>query len=71
MGFHQCQKGDIVGMFSDRGKVCIFFIDGDVIDDKDQHDKKRGDNGMTMERSIVKSNNDCWIPFRILDDRQI
>jgi hypothetical protein len=27
-GFPSMPKGDIVGMFSDRGKVCVFFIDG-------------------------------------------
>jgi hypothetical protein len=54
-----------VGMFSDRGKVCVFFIDG-----KD-HDQQHSDNGMEMESSTVNSNSDCWIPFRFLDDRQI
>jgi hypothetical protein len=42
-----------------------------VIDGIDQHDQQRNDNGMEMERSTVKRNNDRWIPFRILDDRQI
>jgi hypothetical protein len=31
-------KGDIVGMFSNRGRVCVFVIDGNVIDGEDQHD---------------------------------
>ena len=58
-------KGEIVGMLSDRGRVCVFVIDGKY------HDQQRNDNGMAMESSIVKRNNDCWIPFRILDDCQI
>ena len=33
------KEGQIVGMFSDRGRVCVFVIDGDVIDGKDQHDQ--------------------------------
>jgi hypothetical protein len=52
-------------MFSDRGKVCMFVIDG-----KD-HDQQRNDNGMAMESPIVKSNSDRWIPFKFLDDCQI
>jgi hypothetical protein len=59
------KEGKYVGMFSDRGRVCVFFIDG-----KD-HDQQHNDNSMEMESSTVKSNNDCWIPFRFLDDRQI
>jgi hypothetical protein len=27
-GFPSMPKGDIVGMFLDRGRVCVFFIDG-------------------------------------------
>ena len=38
-GFPSMPKGEIVGMFLDRGKVCVFVIDGDVIDGKDQHDQ--------------------------------
>jgi hypothetical protein len=41
-----------------------------VIDGKD-HDQQCNDNGMAMESSIVKRNNDCWIPFRFPNDRQI
>jgi hypothetical protein len=33
-GLPSMPKGDIVGMFSDRGRVCMFFIDGE-----DQHDQ--------------------------------
>jgi hypothetical protein len=46
-GFPSMPKGEIVGMFKDRSRVCVFVIDG-----KD-HDKKHNDNGMTMESSIV------------------
>jgi hypothetical protein len=70
-GLPSMPKGEIVGMFSDRGRVFVFIIDGDFIDDEDQHDQYRSDNGMTMARSTVNSNSDHWIPFRILDDRQI
>jgi hypothetical protein len=52
-------------MFSDKGRVCIFVIDG-----KD-HDQQCNDNGMAMAGSTVKRNNDHWIPFRFPDDRQI
>jgi hypothetical protein len=38
-GLPSMPKGEIVGTFSNRGKVCMFFIDGDVIDGKDQHDQ--------------------------------
>jgi hypothetical protein len=54
-----------VGMFSNRGRVCVF-----VIDDKD-HDQHRRDNGMEMASSTVKRNNDRWIPFRFPDDHHI
>jgi hypothetical protein len=27
-GFPSMPKGEIVGMFSDRGRVCVFVIDG-------------------------------------------
>jgi hypothetical protein len=33
-GFPSMPKGEIVGMFSDRGRVCVFVIDGE-----DQHDQ--------------------------------
>jgi hypothetical protein len=33
-GFPSMPKGEIVGMFLDRGRVCVFFIDGE-----DQHDQ--------------------------------
>jgi hypothetical protein len=32
-GFPSMPKGEIVGMFLDRGRVCVFVIDGE-----DQHD---------------------------------
>jgi hypothetical protein len=64
-GFPSMPKGEIVGMFSDRGRVCVFVIDG-----KDQHDQQ-SDDGMAMERSTEKRNSDRWISFRIPDDRQI
>jgi hypothetical protein len=64
-GLPSMPKGEIVGMFSDRGRVCVFVIDG-----KD-HDQQRRDNGMAMASSTVKSNSDRWIPFRFPDDRQI
>ena len=51
-GFPSMPKGDIVGMFSDRGRVCMFAIDG-----KD-HDQQCNDNIMSMASSTVKSNND-------------
>jgi hypothetical protein len=38
-GFPSMPKGEIVGMFSDRGRVCVFVIDGDVTDGEDQHDQ--------------------------------
>jgi hypothetical protein len=52
-------------MFSDKGRVCVFVIDG-----KDKHDQQ-SDDGMAMARSIEKSNSDHWISFRIPDDHQI
>jgi hypothetical protein len=58
-------KGEIVGMASDRGRVCVFVIDG-----KDQNDQQ-SDDGMAMARSTVKINSERWISFRIPDDRQI
>jgi hypothetical protein len=64
-GLPSMPKGEIVGMFSDRGRVCVFVIDG-----KD-HDQQRNDNSMAMASSTVKSNSDRWIPFRFPDDRQI
>jgi hypothetical protein len=33
-GFPSMPKGEIVGMFLDRGRVCVFVIDGE-----DQHDQ--------------------------------
>ena len=39
-------KGEIVGMFSDRGRVCVFVIDGK---DHDQHH-----NDDRMARSEAK-----------------
>jgi hypothetical protein len=59
------QKGEIVGMFLDRGRVCMFVIDG-----KDHHDQQSND-GMAMERSTEKRNSGHWISFRIFDDHQI
>jgi hypothetical protein len=38
-GFPSMPKGEIVGMFSDRGRVCMFVIDGKY------HDHQRNDNG--------------------------
>jgi hypothetical protein len=64
-GFPSMPKGEIVGMFSDRGRVCVFVIDG-----KDQHDQQ-SDDSMAMERSTMKRNGGRWISFRIPDDRQI
>jgi hypothetical protein len=62
-GLPSMPKGEIVGMFSDRDRVCMFVIDGKY------HDQQR--NGMAMESSTMKSNNDYWIPFRFPDDRHI
>jgi hypothetical protein len=64
-GLPSMPKGEIFGMFSDRGRVCVFFIDGKY------HNQQRRVNGMAMESSIVKRNSDRWIPFRFPDDRQI
>jgi hypothetical protein len=64
-GLPSMPKGDIVGMFSNRGRVCMFIIDG-----KDQHDQQ-SDDSMTMARSYMKRNDGRWISFKILDDRQI
>ena len=33
-GFPSMTKGEIVGMFLDRGRVCVFVIDGEY-----QHDQ--------------------------------
>jgi hypothetical protein len=30
---------EMLACFSDKGRVCMFFIDGDVIDGEDQHDQ--------------------------------
>jgi hypothetical protein len=38
-GFPSMPKGDIVGMFSNRGRVCVFVINDDVIDGEDQYDQ--------------------------------
>jgi hypothetical protein len=45
-GFPSMPKGEIVGMFSDRGRLCVFVIDG-----KD-HDQQHNDG--SMERSEAK-----------------
>jgi hypothetical protein len=34
-GLPSMPKGEIVGMYLDRGRVCMFFIDGNVIDGED------------------------------------
>jgi hypothetical protein len=64
-GFPSMPKGDIVGMFSDKGRVCVFIIDG-----KDHHDQQ-SDDSMVMARSTMKRNGGHWISFRIPDDHQI
>jgi hypothetical protein len=38
-------KGEIVGMFSDRGRICVFFIDG-----KD-HDQQHNDDRMARSEA--------------------
>jgi ribosomal protein S18 len=40
-------KGEIVGMFSDRGKVCVFVIDG-----KD-HDQQHNDDRMARSEAKI------------------
>jgi hypothetical protein len=44
-GFPSMPKGDIVGMFSDRGRVCVFVIDG-----KDQ-DQQCNDDRMARSEA--------------------
>jgi hypothetical protein len=64
-GLPSMPKEEIVGMFSDRGRVCMFVIDG-----KDQHDQQ-SDDSMAMARSTMKRNRGRWISFRIPDDHHI
>jgi hypothetical protein len=51
-GFPSMPKGEIVGMFLDRGRLCVFFIDGE-----DQHDQMAKVSTISsiaiMERSTV------------------
>jgi hypothetical protein len=51
-GLPSMPKGEIVGMFSDRGKVCVFVIDGK--DHDQQHNNDR------MERSEAKLFQGCY-----------
>jgi hypothetical protein len=44
-GLPSMPKGEIVGMFSDRGRVCVFVIDG-----KD-HDQQHNDDRMARSEA--------------------
>jgi hypothetical protein len=41
-GFPLMPKGEIFGMFSDRGRVCVFFIDGKDHDQQHNDDRMEG-----------------------------
>jgi hypothetical protein len=48
-GLPSMPKGEIVGMFSDRGRVCMFVIDG-----KD-HDQQHNDDCIAWQDQMAKS----------------